>query len=329
MDALTTNISDFFSSHLTGPSLAWYIFVILCIFVISRCRIVLLILCWLPLVLTILFMVFKNDIDRGLNRSTFFHDFSVGANIAETKDAPENSIAALKLALKDNNVVLFDVRMANDGAAVVIRDTRTGRTTEKEMNVAKTASTELVKLKFRDGEGRIPLFKEMMDECRKNNSKAVLRVHESSKELLAEISDYVRKHDLYSSVIVMSDHPTVVFFVKRHDPRILTGLSYTRFGASEHFQRNSSHNIFYKFLGQLIDDVMQIIVNTFLLPRFVGSDAIFLSEADVSLYFVKEAISKRIQVAVLSAENKTSQQWLREVAKIPYFTKKLASQKEE
>ncbi|ETN73147.1 hypothetical protein NECAME_18498, partial [Necator americanus] len=172
--------------------------------------------------------------------------------------------------------------MANDGAAVVIRDTRTGRTTEKEMNVAQTASTELVKLKFRDGEGRIPLFKEMMDECRKNNSKAVLRVHESSKELLAEISDYVRKHDLYSSVIVMSDHPTVVFFVKRHDPRILTGLSYTRFGASEHFQRNSSHNIFYKFLGQLIDDVMQIIVNTFLLPRFVGSDAIFLSEADVS-----------------------------------------------
>ncbi|KAL6743912.1 hypothetical protein Aduo_016898 [Ancylostoma duodenale] len=283
MDTITNHISDFFSTHLSGPLLAWYIFIVLCIIVLSRCRIIVVILCWIPLVLTVLFAVFRNDIDRGLNRSNYFHGFSIGGNIAETKDAPENSMAALELALKSSKYVLFDVQLANDGAAVVIKDPTTGRTTEKNLAVAQTSSVELAKLNFKTGEGTVPLFKDMMDECRKKEAKVVLQVQESSQALLTEISDYVRKHDLYSSVVVTSYTATVPFFMKRHDPKMLTGLTYNRFGAMADFVRNHPGNLFYKFLAQIIDDSVQFLVRTFLLPRFVGSDVIFLSQNDVDV----------------------------------------------
>ncbi|KIH67804.1 hypothetical protein ANCDUO_01859 [Ancylostoma duodenale] len=119
-------------------------------------------------------------------RSNYFHGFSIGGNIAETKDAPENSMAALELsrpleALKSSKYVLFDVQLANDGAAVVIKDPTTGRTTEKNLAVAQTSSVELAKLNFKTGEGTVPLFKDMMDECRKKEAKVVLQVQESSQ----------------------------------------------------------------------------------------------------------------------------------------------------
>ncbi|EPB78187.1 hypothetical protein ANCCEY_02734 [Ancylostoma ceylanicum] len=197
MDTVTDHISDFFTSHLTGPLLAW------------------------------------NDIDRGLNRSSYFHGFSVGGNIADTKDAPENSMAALELALKSSKYVLFDVQLASDGAAVVIKDATTGRTTEKNMTVAQSSSVDLAKLNLKTGEGTVPLFKDMMDKCREKEAKVVLQVQENSQALLAEISDYVRKN------------------------------------------------------------------------------------------FVKEAKSRKMMVVALDADSKPAQNWLHDVAKIPYFTRNL------
>ncbi|EYC04885.1 hypothetical protein Y032_0085g1845 [Ancylostoma ceylanicum] len=323
MDTVTDHISDFFTSHLTGPLLAWYIFVILCIIVLSRCRLIVVILCWIPLVLTVLFFIFRNDIDRGLNRSSYFHGFSVGGNIADTKDAPENSMAALELALKSSKYVLFDVQLASDGAAVVIKDATTGRTTEKNMTVAQSSSVDLAKLNLKTGEGTVPLFKDMMDKCREKEAKVVLQVQENSQALLAEISDYVRKYDLYSSVVVTSYTATVPFFMKRHDSKMLTGLSYTRFGTMADFMRAHPGNLFYKFFAQIIDDCMQFLVRTFLLPRFVGSDVIFLSQNDVNVNFVKEAKSRKMMVVALDADSKPAQNWLHDVAKIPYFTRNL------
>ncbi|RCN52921.1 hypothetical protein ANCCAN_00916 [Ancylostoma caninum] len=268
-------------------------------------------------------------------------------------------MAALELALKGSKYVLFDVQLANDGAAVVIKDSTTGRTTEKDMNVAQTSSAELAKLNFKGGGGTVPLLKDMMDECRKKGAKVVLQVQENSQALLTEISDYVRKYDLYSSVVVTSYTATVPFFMKRHDPKMLTGLiflhgvsmaltiaflfdfflfipiayrisksdfqrlSYNRFGTMADFIRSHPGSLFYKFLAQIIDDSMQFLVGTFLLPRFVGSDVIFLGQNDVSVNFVKEAKSRKMMVVALDADSKTAQEWLRDVAEIPYFTRNL------
>ncbi|VDM72392.1 unnamed protein product [Strongylus vulgaris] len=88
-------------------------------------------------------------------------------------------MAALKLALENRNTVMFDVRLANDGAAVVIRDETTGRTAKKDVIVSKTPSTELIKLTLRNSEEHIPLFKDVMDWCRKKGAKVVIRTEES------------------------------------------------------------------------------------------------------------------------------------------------------
>ncbi|KHJ89920.1 glycerophosphodiester phosphodiesterase family protein [Oesophagostomum dentatum] len=337
MDTITSYISNLFSSYFTGPSLAWYIFVILSIVVFTRCRILTFITAWVPLALTLLFLIFRNDLDRGLNSSTFFSGFSVGGNIAETKDAPENSMAALQLALSKKNAVLFNVRMASDGAAVVIRDETTGRTTDKDLVVARTSSAELVKLNFKDAKGHIPLFKEMMDECRNKRAKVILEMEDSSQALLTEISDYVRKHDLYHQVVVTSSHPSVVFFMKRTDPRMLTGLNlptscglfYSRFGASVHYKQTNPDSLIMKFVGQIIDDSMQILVNSFMLQRFLGTEVILMRNGDININFAKEAKARKMMVVAMDADTKTVQDWLHDVAKVPYFTRNLGGGKEE
>ncbi|CAJ0588610.1 unnamed protein product [Cylicocyclus nassatus] len=319
MDTITTHVSEFITAHLTGPSLAWYLYVIICILVLSRCRVVNCVLCWLPLILTVLYFTVRNDLDKGINSTTFFEGFTAGGNIGDTKDAPENSMAALKLALESKNVVMFDVRLASDGKAVVIKDETTNRTMKRSLIVADNPSNSLTNLTSLSSSERIPLLKSVLDECREKDAKVVIRTHESSAALLSEISDYVKKYQLYTKVVVTSGLPTVSFYMKRHDKNMLTGITYSRHGAVHYYQKTHPKSLFFKLLGQLIDDSMQVLMRSLLLPRFIGTEVIFVSYKDVSENFANDVTAQKMHLVAYDVNEKNEQERLHDIS-VPYFT---------
>ncbi|VDO19886.1 unnamed protein product [Heligmosomoides polygyrus] len=178
---------------------------------------------------------------------------------------------------------MFDVRLTNDDVAVVTKDDNKNRVEVKTLNVSETSSAQLHRIHLRKGKGEIPLFNEMMEACQKKDARVVVNIQRSSNTLFKLIADYVRKHDLQNRVIVTSFNPYVPFMMKKKDSQILTGLSFSSTGITTHFARTQRDSIVFKYIGQFLDAIMHVVVDSFVLPTFVGSDVIFLDHKDVNL----------------------------------------------
>lgn len=130
-------------------SLSRYLFVLVCLVVLTRCRLVTVVLCWVPLILTVCYLIFSNSLTnnsqvlfvysnfkililfenlfwirsllyykaavsfaapfaavKAIQIKKFFHGVNVGEDISTTRDAPENSLAALELVSSLRHVLL-------------------------------------------------------------------------------------------------------------------------------------------------------------------------------------------------------------------------------
>ncbi|KAK6024974.1 hypothetical protein OSTOST_09138 [Ostertagia ostertagi] len=76
----------------------------------------------------------------------------------------------------------------------------------------------------------------------------------TDRKLLEEIVDYVKRYDLFSSVVVTSFHPVVPFMINKKESRLLTGLSYSRHGITSYFEKAHPRNLPYKYFGQFLDE---------------------------------------------------------------------------
>ena len=80
-----------------------------------------------------------------------------------TSKAPENSIAALKLAMKGKfSGVEFDVRRSKDNKIYVIHDSKLDRTTNMKGRLDERTSKELKFCKLKDGEPLLFLILHLM-----------------------------------------------------------------------------------------------------------------------------------------------------------------------
>ncbi|VDL78600.1 unnamed protein product [Nippostrongylus brasiliensis] len=209
-------------------------------------------------------------------------------------------------ALEKYDVVMFDARETSDNVVVVAKDDVKNRTAEKI---------------------DLPLLKDMMDICRAKEAKMVIRVHDTSKEILKEIGSYVKQHDLHSRVVITSSNPVVPFMLKRKDSQFLSGLSYERFGMSEHFKKYHKGKLLYRYLGEFLDTVMFYgmiflslhtnnlpAMHSFVLPEFIGADLLFVDKKDIDLRFIELAKKRKMKIIAVNADKKEDQQWLKKVA---------------
>ncbi|KAK5985603.1 hypothetical protein GCK32_020612 [Trichostrongylus colubriformis] len=60
-------------------------------------------------------------------------------------------------------------------------------------------------------------------------------------------------------------------------------------------------------------------MHNFLLPKFIGSDMLFVDQDTVSLNFIKTAELNNIKVVGMGVNVKVATEWMASVAKIPYF----------
>ncbi|XGW06210.1 hypothetical protein V3C99_016487, partial [Haemonchus contortus] len=298
IDSVGHMISNFFS-HLSGGQIAWYIFVLVCLLIFTRCRLLVRILCWVPLILTVCYIVFGNRIDYNTQRSRFLNGFVSGIDMRSANVSPGDLLATLNRALERYNAVMFDVHSDSLGvAAISMEDMPPG-----------TASSD----------PRIPIFEEVMDLCRRKNAKVVVKVRHYNHQLFTDILDYVKRYNLFPHVVVTSHNPVVPYMIKRRESQILTGLSYSRHGITSRFAKTEGDSHFYKYLGQFLDDAVQFAVQHFILPKFVGSDILFVDQDDISLNLIKAATSRNITVVGTLVDGAGEESWMTNVAKIPYF----------
>ena len=157
------------------------------------------------------------------------------AHAGASGGAPENTIAALNLALAEvADGVEVDVRLTSDGVPVIIHDPRFDRTARQPGRVADTAYEAIAPLdvgSWRDpkfaGE-HLPLLEEVVRWSAANQT--LLRLH--CKGGAPQVSSLVR---LVTSVLwgvgdgaapaeVMCSSPTALAAVRRTHPGVRTGL---------------------------------------------------------------------------------------------------------
>lgn len=157
------------------------------------------------------------------------------AHRGASRDAPENTLAAFRLALEMGaDGVELDVQASKDGEAVVIHDFTVDRTTDGHGAVRDKTLAELKELDAgswfdeRFAGQRIPTLQEVILEV---GQQLVLDIEIkakalSSAPLVAEVVRLIEDHNLVHRAIVSSFNPFVLRRVKRLNPHIPTGLLY-------------------------------------------------------------------------------------------------------
>ena len=77
--------------------------------------------------------------------------------------APENSLAAFRLAIEHGNVIELDVHMLADGKIVVFHDDNLKRMTGVDAVIKDKTFAELSKLWLKKSSQKIPLLTEVLD----------------------------------------------------------------------------------------------------------------------------------------------------------------------
>lgn len=160
--------------------------------------------------------------------------------------APENTLAAFGRAIDDGaDGVELDVRLARDGAPVVIHDESLRRTALREGLVAETTSSELCKVDAGSwfnrahprlarpeyGQEFVPTFDQVLKFFKNHPAKpSVIYVEmktngaeDSDVDLCRSVVQLVLDHGLKNRVVVVSFDLRAVARIKMFDPSIRTG----------------------------------------------------------------------------------------------------------
>ncbi|MDO3408973.1 glycerophosphodiester phosphodiesterase family protein [Saccharibacillus sp. CPCC 101409] len=148
--------------------------------------------------------------------------------------APENTLAAIRLAMKIEEVswIEIDVQLTRDGVPVVIHDFVLNRTTNGRGPVRERTLDELRSMdagrwkSFLYANERIPTLDEVLTEVKgRLNVNIELKTSETGYAGLAgAVVSLVRKHSMQSDVCLTSFVPGALLEAREADPSIRRGL---------------------------------------------------------------------------------------------------------
>lgn len=160
--------------------------------------------------------------------------------------APENTLAAFKIALADGaDGVELDVRLASDGVPVVIHDANLSRTGLREGIIANITSGELSQMNvgswFNSSHPQharaeydqqvVPTLAQVFDLFSKRSNRSALiyvemktdKAEDTFVELAAAVAQLVNDRNLHRRVVVVSFNLKALEQIKRIDSGIITG----------------------------------------------------------------------------------------------------------
>jgi len=155
------------------------------------------------------------------------------AHRGASKYAPENTLAAFKLALEQGaDAIELDAKLSADDVVMVIHDQTVDRTTDGEGRVNQLPFSELKKLDAgsffdpRFSDEKIPTLDEVFESVGKRIfiNVELTNYGSSGDQLVPLVAELVKKHDLQDYVLFSSFDPANLVAMQELLPRVPVGL---------------------------------------------------------------------------------------------------------
>jgi len=165
-------------------------------------------------------------------------------------DAPENSLAAIRLAIENGYGIEMDVQLSKDGIPVVFHDATLKRMCGVDGKVWDYTLEELQQMKLASSNETIPTFADVLETVagkvpliiEYKLDRVQTKVCELGNELLTE---YEKKYN--APYCIESFHPLAVIWYKKNRPDIIRGQLSMEFWKDEK-QKDKKYLVILAFL---------------------------------------------------------------------------------
>lgn len=168
--------------------------------------------------------------------------------------APENSLAAFELAVKNNYGIELDVQLSKDNVPVVFHDYTLNRVCGIDKLVRDLTFEELKKIKLYGSNQHIPHFQEVLDLINGQVPLIVEYKLPGNDTLVCEIGDEILK-DYDGPYCIESFNPLALRWYKKSQPEVVRGQLSTKFAETEDAPQSkvlnfALQNLLLNFLGK-------------------------------------------------------------------------------
>ena len=166
--------------------------------------------------------------------------------------APENSMAAFKLAVEQGYGIELDVQLTKDEIPVIFHDETLKRICNVEGNVRDYTYEELQRFTLCNTQERIPLFADFLEMVDGRVPLIVeIKIHEKAKKVCARVDEILEKYQ--GPYCMESFHPMAVRWYKKHRPQVVRGQLAADFKKElekEKFSHFLVHHLLLNFLAR-------------------------------------------------------------------------------
>jgi len=290
----------------------------------------------ISLVLASIYLYLRNVRTTHAAADKFFSNFKVGGHRGSPRCQPENTIASMSQAkLEGADLIEFDVSLTKDGIAVLLHDETLDRTTNmtgairdflfKDLDSCNCAAKfKPIGLEINNNEATIlPMttLEQLVQWGKANNMRMLFDVKDADASLVLTLEYLFNKYNIYDTGIVCSFFPTVVYWIKRQQPQILTGITWRRW----FFAYSDLEATIPRFKGtrllfaKFVDVIYMWSVQTWL-PGFLGVDMMLTEREDISANFVKQQQLASRRVCAWTVNDLNEMRWMHNTLNIPFLT---------
>ncbi|KAL3278619.1 hypothetical protein HHI36_016159 [Cryptolaemus montrouzieri] len=246
-------------------------------------------------------------------------------------DVPEHTAEAYKYCKeKGCNFIEFDVSLTADGIPVVFHDKSTERVSNRILEISKTKYKDLKDVNISEKHPHrdrfqpsgIQTLEETVAQLLANGQRMFIDVKNRDGRLVNIILDLYKRHpELYTKAIVTSFFASMIYQIRRRNPRIIGAIAWCPHVFYYAFTESSSNSSWLKKnILHMLDTIYE-----WLLPRFtyflIGLSVILLHRYSISIKSIWDWRKKRgVRVMAWTVNNPAEKKYCTEVLKIPYLT---------
>lgn len=198
-----------------------------------------------------IFLIFPRTIKKPSREQLMKHLYAHRGLFDNSSLAPENSLAAFKLAVENGYGIELDVQLSKDNIPVVFHDATLSRMCGVNGNVWDYTLKELKGFRLKDSDEQIPTFEEALKvidgQCpiivEYKLDRVQTKVCELSNELLEKYN---------GPYCIESFHPLAVLWYKKHRPDVVRGQLSKKFWLDDD---KKYHGIIYYIMSFLLTNV--------------------------------------------------------------------------
>lgn len=153
-------------------------------------------------------------------------------------EVPENTLPAIEEAAKQGVAgVEIDLQFTQDGVGILLHDDTLDRTTDSTGDVRQKSYAELegvnAAAKHKYGSGKeavkIPTLEECLQECLRLKLLVFIDCKAFADKTADLVDELFNKYpELYDSAVVCSFYPSIIYAMRKKNPRVITALTFRK-----------------------------------------------------------------------------------------------------